>query len=83
MDLFTIQYNFYLNMRRDRLGWSVQPKTPVFISLVITATVILALVTAISIRLYSRSGKEDRETIPCRPALSAFETRNTQDRPSR
>jgi hypothetical protein len=52
-----------LSVRRDRLGWSFQPKTPIFISIVVVAIVLLAAVAAFLVNVYAHSGKEDRGTI--------------------
>ena len=50
-------------MRRDRLGWSFQPKGPVFISLVVIAVLLFVVVAIFLVRLYAVSTKEDRDTI--------------------
>ncbi len=50
-------------LQRSRLGWAFQPKGPIFISLVVLVSLLLAVAAAVLIRQYSVSSKEDRETI--------------------
>ena len=52
-----------LPMLNDRLGWAVETKRPIFISLVVISLILITVAGALLIRMYSISNKDVRETI--------------------